>query len=265
MIELPSQDIRTDPSNPWWKLRAGWIYAAIVQGELRDHDAKDDVRYVVRSESIGRLAAPDGQVVAADPYLMGPEPAPPFVKRLSADEAEVVAVRAIIGEGHERIAALVLHIGSNPIVDWVMATLPGQDVATLDVEGFFGYGVDAGTGCFGSPEAMKVAGRVLAADAGMLEDPLSKALFADGIGTRSAAVVAPEAEATPVAICSAGWGDGVYLTWLGIDNSGNVMVALTDFLLTGDPHAAPLPPAESPVEQQPLARPKGLFRRLFGA
>lgn len=69
---------------------------------------------------------------------------------------------------------------------------------------------------------------------------MSTALFSDGIGTRSAVVVVPEEGAAPVAACSSGWGDGAYPTWLGLDAAGNVTVAVTDFLLTGDPYATPL-------------------------
>lgn len=263
VTDLPSQENSTRPSGPWWKCRAWWIYAAIQAGELRDHDAKNDVRYVLSRETIGGLALPGGRVVAADPYVMDADPEP-FTQRVGSDAAEVIAVRANVGEDHERIAALVLLMGSDSISDWVMATVPGQNVSALEPEGYFGYPVDAGTGSFGSPEAMKAAGRVLRVDGGMLEDPVSKALFSDGIGTRSAIVIAPEVGADPVAVCSSGWGDGQYPTWLGINSAGNVLVAVTDFLLTGDPYAAPLPEDHS-ADQLPKARSKSLIRRWFGA
>ncbi|QMW65337.1 DUF4241 domain-containing protein [Mumia sp. ZJ1417] len=188
-----------------------------------------------------------------------------FVQTLAADTADVLVARALVDENHEGVAALVLHVaGSEPISGWRMATVAGQDPATLEQEGFFGYGVDAGTGSFGSPEAMKVTQRVLSADAGMLDDPVSNALFSDGIGTRSAVLVAAEHGAGPVAVCSSGWGDGVYPTWLGVNTSGRVVVAVTDFLLSGDPHAAP-PPAPEDADQAPQkARPKSLLRRLIG-
>lgn len=239
MTELPTQSIQNQASDPWWKLRAHWLYASLLAGELRDHDDEDPVAYVVTREAIGRLALPGGVLVAADPFVMAAEPEP-FVQRLGVDSADVVAARAVIGPEHDRVAALILVVGSDPIREWGMATLPGQDVSTLEHEGCFGYGVDAGTGSYGSPEAMQVVGRVLRADEGMLEDPISEALFRDGLGTRSAVVIAPEAGATPIAVCSSGWGDGGYPTWLGIDGSGNVMVAVTDFFLTADPHSDPL-------------------------
>ena len=258
---LPAQSVQTESSDPWWKLRAGWIYAAIVSGDLRDHDAQDEVRYVVQRESIGILPLPGGRLVGADPYVMGADPQP-FVQLLGAEAAEVVAARAVMGEGHERVAALVLHVGSTAVSDWIMGTVDGQDVATLDDAGYFGYPVDAGTGSFGSPDAMKTAGRVLFEDGGMLEDPVSEALLGDGVGTRSAVLVAPEPGATPVAVCSSGWGDGSYPTWIGVDSSGDVTVVVTDFLLTTDPFAAQLSP---PAEEPPVARPKSRFRRWLGA
>lgn len=259
VTELPPLTVHNPADGPWWKLRAGWLYDALVQGRMRDHDSKDDVEYNVSLESIGTLSLPAGKFVAADPYVMDAEPEP-FAQRLGADRAEVIAARALVGEGHERVAALLLRAGSDPISDWAMATMPGQDVGALEAEGFFGYGVDAGTGSFGSPEAMRVTARVMHADAGMLDDSLSKALFADGVGTRSAVVLPAEDGAEPVAACSSGWGDGAYPTWLGLDADGDVTVAVTDFLLTGDPYAAPAEPAA----EAPPAREKSLLRRLFG-
>lgn len=190
VTELPAQNLLAGASDPWWKLRAQWLYGSIAAGELRDHHSNDDTRYRVDLEPVGDLKVPGGRFVAADPYLMDVEPEP-FEQLLGGDTADVVAVRAVIAEGHERVAALVLTVGEGPICDWAMATIAGQDITTLEDERFFGYGVDAGTGSFGSPDAMQLAGQVLHADAGMLDDPISKTLLRDGIGTRSPVVVAP--------------------------------------------------------------------------
>lgn len=213
----------------------------------------------MRQESIGRLSLPGGRLVAGDPYVTEDE-REQFVQRLGAQEVEVIAARAVIAEDHERVAALVLRVGSRPILEWAMATVPGQDVSTIEGEEVFGYGVDAGTGAFGSVEAMQTAERVLDADDGMLEDPVSTALLSDGGNTRSAVVIAPEAGAVPVAVCSSGWGDGVYPTWLGLDESGDVMVVVTDFTLTGGPSSTP-PTQEPPVSGLVESRPTSLFRR----
>jgi hypothetical protein len=263
--ELPPQHVSSAPATPWWRLRAAWLYDALLEGALRDHDGKDEPSYPVTSEALGVLSLPGGEVVAADPYVM--DDTRPFTQRLAADEATVVAARALMGEGHERVAALVLRVGSGAtVVDWTHATQPGEELASLESDHFFGYGVDAGTGSFGGVAAMAVAERVTRADAGMLEDPISAALFADGIGTRSAVLVAPEPGAAPIAVCSSGWGDGVYPTWLGLDAEGRVVVAVTDFLLTRDPHAAPeedVPAGRAPGPATPLRPRRSLLDRLL--
>lgn len=262
MSQLPLQDVRPTPVAPWWQRRAEWLYASLRAGEMEDHDAMVETRHPVTIETIGQLDLPGGLFVAADPYVMGGD-ADPFAQRLGAERADVVAARALVGPDHERVAALVLWCGTDAVVEWRMATVGDQDVGSLEEEGFFGYGVDAGTGSFGSPDAMQVTGTVLAEDAGMLEDPVSAALFADSVGTRSAVLVAPAEGAAPVAVCSSGWGDGVYPTWLGTDGAGAVVVAVTDFLLVGDPYAAPVQPEAEPLDAEAGARP-GLLRRLFG-
>lgn len=267
MSDLPIQTLDVEAADPWWRLRASWLYAAVLAGEMPDHDSASEGPYALFRDDVGKLSLPDGRLVAADPYVMARD-ALPFERRLPAGEVSVVAVRAVVGEDHERVAALILVAGAQPVTQWEMATVGGQDVASLEGEGFFGYGVDAGTGSFGSPEAMQVASRVLDADEGMLEDPISAALFADGVGTRSAVVVAPEPSATPIAACSSGWGDGSYPTWLGINADGDVVVAVTDFLVAGDPYAtASAPPQEVDATPPPAAtsdRPRSLLRRIFG-
>jgi hypothetical protein len=236
--KLPACRAAAPSSAPWWALRANWLYTALASGELKDHDGNvEKARLPVRLDSVGSLSFEDGRLVVADPYLMDEEPAP-IVQELLSRPYDVMAATVEVGPDHPRIAAAMLVSGIDAIVAWEMAHWPGQDPASLGSEEFVGYGVDAGTGCFASPAAAKVAGRVLAADGGMLEDPISRALFS-GPPAAGAAVIAPEEGAPPVAVFSSGWGDGLYPTWLGLNQHGDVAVAITDFLLTRDPYATP--------------------------
>lgn len=240
MTELPPSSVGLADldSGPWRTFRAAWLYEALTSGRIHDLSEPGGADRPVVLESIGTLALPDGSFAAADTYSWDPAPKP-FEQRLSADRVEVTAARVVVGEDHDRVAALVLQAGSNPIARWDIATMPGEDVSTLGLEGFFGYGIDGGTVTIGSPEALRVAARVMTADELKLTDPLSRAIFADGLGTRGAAVVAPEEGAEPVAVCSTGWGDGAYATWLGLDAGGDLVVAVCDFNLIKDPYAAP--------------------------
>lgn len=256
---------------PWWWRRANWLYEAIASGELPDWEGQAEKRRLpVTVSSLGTLTFEAGELVVADPYLMAGD-VHPVKQRLRDSPYEVSIVRATVGPEHDRNAAAIFVDGGQSVVtDWDMARWPDQDVGALEHAAFFGYGVDAGTGCFADRTAANVAGDVLAADAGMLEDPLSRALFADP-KLPGAAVVAPGDRARPIAVFTSGWGDGTYPTWLGLDERGDVVVVLTDFMLTGDPYddlpddsAQPSPPAPPTTSHSDAPAKTSRWRKLFG-
>lgn len=229
MIELPELHGRPGPTAPWWERRASWIYDCLLGNLLPDH-SETGISYPLEHVLLGTLHLPGGELAAGDPYVMGAEPLI-FSRRLGADVVEVVATVA----GDERMATLLLLAGSNPVCGWAMATSADDDVCDLAAEDYRGYPVDSGTGALGSPAAMRRVGQALADDAGRMRDPLSATIHAQ-MGTCSAMIASPDEGLVAVAICSSGWGDGDYPTWLGLDDTGAVMVALTDFLLTSDPY-----------------------------
>ena len=207
MSILPACHVALAGSEPWWLLRANWLYASLTSGGLDDRRGGSQKRLPLSLDVLGKLNLSDGSLVVADPYVL--EEGPQALRQRLRPGSHVVAIgRATVGPDHDRIAAAVLVSGSDPIETWEMACWPGQDIKSLGDEEYFGFPVDAGTGCFASPEAAVLAGRVLAADDGMLEVPISRALLDGRVGTDSAAIVAPEDGAPPVAVFSSGWGDG---------------------------------------------------------
>jgi hypothetical protein len=257
------------PANAlWWWLRANWLYGNLVDGELPEYDGSAEKRRLpVALRRLGVLSFEKGELVAADPYLMADEDIRPVQQHLPRSPYEVLIAVATVGADHDRNAAALLANGTDPIVNWDMARWPGQDPESLGPEEFFGYAVDAGTGCFADVASARATSRVLAEDAGMLNDPLSRALFVDPKAP-GAAVTAPAEGARPVGVFTSGWGDGMYPTWLGLNDRQEVVVAITDFLLTSDPFAAPPDAAASvvsPPESAPVARSKqSRWKRLFG-
>lgn len=219
--------------------------------------------------SLGTLTFEIGELVVADPYLLAGDVGP-VTQRLRTSPYEVSIARATVGPAHDRNAAALLVNGLDcSVVDWDIARWPSQDVTALKNGAFFGYGVDAGAGCFADRASATVAGAVLAADAGRLDDPLSRALLADPKAP-GAAVVAPAEGARPVAVFTSGWGDGTYPTWLGRDESGDVVVVLTDFLLTGDPYETPddsvtaSPPVHPTASSMDAPEETSRWKKVFG-
>lgn len=256
MTELPHDPTAPDETSTWWLRRAHWVYASIRTGGLTDWDGPTQTaQHEIRMTTLGSMTFPDGELVLGDPYLLDEVPAP-ITRRLSTGPHDVVIATATVGPGHDRIAAALLVRSPAPVARWTMAHLPTQEPRSLTDHEFFGYAVDAGTGCFAGLAAAEATAAVMHEDAGMLEDPLSRGLLADG-SAPGATLVSPAAGVDPVAAFSSGWGDGYYPTWIGLDAHDEVVVVVTDFLLTNEPFA-PRPP-----EPQPTRKPARGWRALF--
>ncbi|MFD8809904.1 DUF4241 domain-containing protein, partial [Streptomyces sp. NPDC059597] len=94
---------------------------------------------------------------------------------------------------------------------------------------FYGYGVDAGTGCFYDASA-DGAFPDCEGDEGPLWDAFEDSKWAPGPHR----VTSPDAGHDLIAF-SSGWGDGAYPTWIGRDAAGEITCFLTDFFVAPDP------------------------------
>ncbi|SMF97169.1 Protein of unknown function [Methylomagnum ishizawai] len=172
---------------------------------------------------IGLLTVTSGWVAASDPFV---DPAPPaFTRAVPPGNYPVQLAIARLSDGDERVAfARLVFQADGHIERWEMAVAAGQDVATLGEDGYFGYGVDTGTGCFMDVEA----GRSLSSR--MDIDP---SYFDELLGAmESWLVFTPDADSPcNIACFSSGWGDGLYPSFFGLDRAGRPVALMTDFLV----------------------------------
>ncbi len=195
--------------------------------------------------SVGPVPLRTGRVVACDP-LADPSDRP-FARLAPTGEFPVELLVARHGEeegADERVAAAVWHFCPRPLTDhppttWEPATWQGQDATALGPDEFFGYGVDAGTGCFMSDAAARALLARMDAEEDYFET-LIREMNGTYRHTRSWAVVRPDA-ADPdaaAAIFSSGYGDGFYGSWWGLSADGGVLCLATDFGVVGADPAA---------------------------
>lgn len=230
-LELPSQRPSLSHETSWRRRRPAKLLEGLASGALEHHAIDATIEWPVVLSALGSVVLDQGDFVAADPYVSEAN-TPPFTERLKPGDHPLILAIAHIAEDHQRLAAGLLLGEMTPISRWTLALQPEQAIEDLeDDDSYYGFPVDAGTACIASPNAFAVASAVLTADGGMLQDPLSTALFSS---TNQAALAAPAEGTQPVAILMTGWGDGVYPTWLGIDEVGNVSLAIVDFLLNAD-------------------------------
>ncbi|MDQ0810949.1 hypothetical protein QFZ63_002663 [Streptomyces sp. B3I7] len=186
----------------------------------------------------GELWLPTGQVVACDPFVsLGRGETEPFTVSVEPGRYSVEAAVATLtepdeppsDEPHLRVAAARLVVRDEPTVHWEPALCPGQDPAALGEDEFYGYGVDAGAGCF-----YDAAADASFPEAEGDEGPLWDAFENSGWAPGPHLVTAPDSGHNLVAF-SSGWGDGAYPTWIGRSAAGEVTCYLTDFFVVPGP------------------------------
>jgi len=183
--------------------------------------------------TMGELVLPTGRIVACDP-LVGPD-THAFARTVVPGSYPVALSIAVMPTGDERIGFAMLRLSEAQAVTWEMALLPGEDLGTLEEGEFFGYGVDAGLGCFMDVEAQRsVLARwdALTPEQNYYDDVLESELGKNYKATRDWTLHQPEpARPANVAVFSSGWGDGSYPSWFGLDASGGAVALVTEFQL----------------------------------
>ncbi len=207
----------------------------------------------IRVVEVGTLVLPTGRIVACDPsYLVGNfEPAymrgvPPgrYPVRLS------LLVNSGTPKEYETVACAAIHFADVPVDRWETALRPGWDERTLRPGQLFGYGVDAGQGCFADEQAVSF----LAPDQERYRTIiLTQTLYggwAEHMATMPPALrglltidrdwenepshwgritlVDPDTRANIIAFRS-GIGDGRYASYFGLGADGSVTCLVTDF------------------------------------
>ncbi|MFI8914035.1 DUF4241 domain-containing protein [Streptomyces sp. NPDC053513] len=182
---------------------------------------------------VGELALPTGRIVACDPFVnLGTGDVQPFTVEVAPGRYPVqAAVATLLRPGaepgprpHTRVAAVRLLVRAEPATSWELALLPGQDPAELGEDEFFGYDVDAGTGCFYDASADSAFPGTEDE-----EGPVWAAM--EAVGDGPAVFLAEGEDGHGLAGFTSGWGDGSYPTWIGRDAAGEVVCFVTDFFV----------------------------------
>jgi hypothetical protein len=187
----------------------------------------DGIAYHVEPHELGPVVLPTGKVVGCDP--LAPHTTP-FVDAVVPGRYQLRAWVAVLhkdgSESQRRITALQMVVVDEPAVSWTMALLPGQDVASLGDEEFFGYRVDAGTGTLADQAAIEALSEWNYEQVDAVFIPAQ--IPADPIDAVIGAVV-EDRTAANVYVVGSGWGDGLYATYVGRTEDGRITSFVTDF------------------------------------
>jgi hypothetical protein len=212
----PARALTPDPSRLAWLFRAGSQLA--YDTGLPPQDDGKIRKGVIEVREAGTLRMPSGLVVAKDPSYS--TVAEPFTITVPPGSYPVFVsmVRFAGAPDHAGVAAVKLVARDVPAQTWEMALQPGQDPRVLPDGSFYGFAVDAGTGCFLDASASAFFGQ--SGWRGQLD--MSQQVFA--------APADPESGANLIGYHT-WWGDGAYPVWIGRSADGEVACFVADMLL----------------------------------
>lgn len=179
---------------------------------------------------VGQLALTSGVIVTVDPFLVD---GAPLTRKVAPGTYPVTLSVATFndpkGDHDQRVAAAWVRFRQGQPVRWEVATFAGAPRSKQGGEP--GYPVDAGTGAFLDAATQATIQAEPSAWPTPSFKALEKQLLTDNYRhTWGWANYQPDPASPGNCIAfSAGWGDGVFASYWGLDDSGEPVCLLTDF------------------------------------
>jgi len=192
------------------------------------------------------LYLPTGRIIAADPFFIDDRP---FQEKVSPGTYPVKLLIYKVEENHHRVAFAKIQFSESKATHWTLALTEGitdAQIKSLQPGEFFGYGVDAGLGCFTDVETSTIF--MAAMDKFAQDNPdqdYYTDLLAEEFNKSSGQHPLSREEGdwnnhfpekgkkNNVVMFASGWGDGSYPTYWGFDATGKIVELITDFNVVG--------------------------------
>lgn len=194
---------------------------------------------------VGDVNLPTGKIIAADPFFTHEQSA--FSRIVEPDKYPVFIYVSEIDRLHHRIAYAKIKFRPEEATKWILALtddLTEEELNDLGDEEFYGFPVESGLACFLDEETN---GQLIAKmDALQERDPEAnyydevlaeefreysgKNNFSRELGDWNDHRPDKESDNNVIMFAS-GWGDGYYPAYWGLDEEGNTIELVIDFLI----------------------------------
>lgn len=194
---------------------------------------------------IGDVNLPTGRVIVADPFFTEDQEA--FARAVEPDKYPVFIYMAEIDELHHRIAYAKIKFRPEAAAKWILAItedLTPDELNELGEDEFYGFAVESGLACFMDAETKILLTQRIdklqeeKPDSNYYDEVLAtefseysgKNQFSRALGDWNDHHPDKESD-NNVIMFSSGWGDGYYPAYWGLNENGDTVELVIDFLL----------------------------------
>lgn len=194
---------------------------------------------------IGDVNLPTGKIIVSDPFFT--EDQRPFSRTVEPDKYPVYIYMTEIDEEHHRVAYAKIKFRSDAATKWLLAVtddITEDELKSLNEDEFFGFPVDSGLACFLDEETNA---QLLARmdelqkgdpDVNYYEEVLADEFKAYSGKNKFSRDLGDWNDHHPdntsdnnVIMFASGWGDGYYPAYWGVNNNGDTVELVIDFLI----------------------------------
>lgn len=209
-------------------------------------DLEDDIHNNELVEiHIGELNLPTGRIIAADPFFTDAQQ--PFARTVEPDKYPVFIYMAEIDEHHHRVAYAKIKFRPEPAKKWILAVtedLTHEELNDLGEDEFYGFPVESGLAAFLDAETNEALTAKMERlqdekpESNYYDDELAeefreysgKNQFSRALGDWNNHYPDKESDNNVIMFAS-GWGDGYYPAYWGLNDDGETIELVIDFLL----------------------------------
>jgi len=195
---------------------------------------------------IGDVNLPTGRIIVADPFFT--EEQQPFARTVEPDKYPVYIYMTEIDKIHHRVAYAKIKFRPEEASKWVLAVtedITPEELKDLNEDEFYGFPVDSGLACFMDAETNPVfIARMDAIQEGKLESNYYDEVLAEEFRAYSGKNNFsrelgdwndhhPDKDSdNNIVMFASGWGDGYYPAYWGLNDNGETVELVVDFLLS---------------------------------
>ncbi|MXN89769.1 DUF4241 domain-containing protein [Flavobacterium sp. Sd200] len=194
---------------------------------------------------IGDVNLPTGQIIASDPFFTTEQR--PFLRTVEPDKYPVYIHVAEVDDLHHRIAYAKIKFRTDEPTKWVLAItddISPEELDELEEDEFYGFPVESGLAAFLDAEtAAQFTAKIdkleeTNPEGNFYDDVLSpefmeysgKNNFSRELGDWNDHKISADSDNNVIMFAS-GWGDGYYPAYWGLNDNGDVIELVIDFLL----------------------------------